>query len=33
MTQFDNQPDRADEIDKLLKRPEVQRDLHKDEDE
>ncbi|MBX3512340.1 MAG: 30S ribosome-binding factor RbfA [Xanthobacteraceae bacterium] len=30
---IDERFDRADEIDKLLKRPEVQRDLHKDEDE
>ncbi|MBX3519886.1 MAG: 30S ribosome-binding factor RbfA [Xanthobacteraceae bacterium] len=30
---LDERFDRADEIDKLLKRPEVQRDLHKDEDE
>lgn len=30
---LDERFDRADEIEKLLKRPEVQRDLHKDEDE
>ncbi len=30
---IDERFDRADEIDKLLKRPEVQRDLHKDDDE
>ncbi|MBX3524476.1 MAG: 30S ribosome-binding factor RbfA [Xanthobacteraceae bacterium] len=29
---IDERFDRADEIDKLLKRPEVQRDLHKDDE-